>query len=88
MISFSPAAGFNNSPATSYAIDQVLANRATKYLGNEAGLNQVQQIITAPARQKAHHAFIENTLSFGKAQNKTSTVGVFQAQRLLFTKQR
>lgn len=84
IISFSPAAGFNNSPATSYAIDQVLADRARKYLGDAEGLKQVQQIITAPVRQKAHHAFVENTLSFGKAQGKSSTVGVFQAQEIAF----
>lgn len=83
-LTFSPAAGFNNSPATSYAIDQVLASRATKYMGNEQGLKQVQQIITAPVRQKAHHAFIDNTLSFGKAQGKTSTVGVLQAEDIVF----
>lgn len=83
-LTFSPAAGFNNSPATSYAMDQVLANRATKYLGNEQGLKQVQQIITAPVRQKAHQAFIDNTLSFAKSQGKTSTVGVFQAEEVAF----
>ncbi len=81
---FSPAAGFNNSPATSYAMDQVLANRATKYLGNEQGLKQVRQVITAPVRKKAHEAFIDNTLSFGKAQGKTSTVGVFQVPEITF----
>ncbi|OTG68301.1 phage head morphogenesis protein [Acinetobacter sp. ANC 4470] len=85
-LTFSPAAGFNNSPATSYAMDQILASRATKYMGNEEGLKQVQQIITAPVRQKAHHAFIENTLSFGKTQNKTSTVGVFQTPEIAFIK--
>lgn len=84
IVSFSPSAGFNNSPVTSYVIDQVLADRATRYLGNEKGLKQVQQIITAPIRQKAHYAFIENSLSFGKAQNKTSTVGVFQASEIAF----
>jgi hypothetical protein len=84
IISFSPAAGFNNSPATSYAIDQVLADRARKYLGDAEGLKQVQQIITAPVRQKAHNAFIENTLSFGNSQGKSSTVGVFQAQEIAY----
>lgn len=84
IVSFSPAAGFNNSPATSYAIDQVLADRARKYLGDADGLKQAQQVLTAPVRQKAHHAFIENTLSFGKTQNKTSTVGVFQAPEIAF----
>lgn len=76
VISFSPSAGFNNSPATSYAIDQVLADRATKYLGNAEGLKQVQQIITAPIRMKAHQSFIDNSLSFAKPQRRTSTVGV------------
>jgi len=81
-ISFSPAAGFNNSPATSYAIDQVLADRARKYMGDAEGLKQVQQMMLAPVRQRAHQAFIDNTLSMGKVQNKVSVVGVLQATEL------
>jgi len=81
-ISFSPAAGFNNSPATSYAIDQVLADRARKYMGDTEGLRQVQQMMLAPVRQRAHQAFIDNTLSMGIVQNKVSTVGVLQADEL------
>ena len=84
VISFSPAAGFNSSPATSYAVDQVLTERARKYLGDAEGLKQVQQVLTAPIRQKAHQAFIDNTLSFAKSQGKTSTVGVFQAEEVTF----
>lgn len=84
VLTFSPAAGFNSSPATSYAVDQVLTERARKYLGNVDGLNQVQQVLTAPIRQKAHQAFIDNTLSFAKSQGKTSTVGVFQAEDVAF----
>ena len=82
IISFSPAAGFNNSPATSYAIDQVLADRARKYMGDTEGLKQVQQMMLAPVRQRAHQAFIDNTLSLGIVQNKVSTVGVLQADEL------
>lgn len=81
-ISFSPAAGFNNSPATSYAIDQVLADRARKYMGDAEGLKQVQQIMLAPVRQRAHLAFIDNTLSMGQVQNKLSSIGVLQSDEL------
>ena len=81
-ISFSPAAGFNNSPATSYAIDQVLADRARKYMGDAEGLKQVQQIMLAPVRQRAHQAFIDNTLSMGQIQNKLSSIGVLQSDEL------
>lgn len=82
IISFSPAAGFNNSPATSYAIDQVITDRARKYMGDPEGLKQVQQILLAPVRQRAHQAFVDNTLSMGIVQNKMSTVGVLQADEL------
>ena len=83
-LSFSPAAGFNNSPATSYAIDQVLIDRSKKYLGNSDGLKQVQQVMLAPVHQRAHQAFIDNTLSFGQTQNKSSSIGVLQAEELSF----
>ena len=82
VLSFSPQAGFNNSPATSYAMDQVLADRARKYLGNAEGLKQVQQVMLAPVRQRAHQAFIDNTLAMRQAQNKLSPVGVLQAEQL------
>lgn len=72
-LSFSPAAGFSNSPVTSYAMDAVLAERALK---DTTSLNQVAQVLTAPPRLKAHHTFIDNTLSFAYVQNKTSTIAV------------
>jgi hypothetical protein len=81
-ISFSPAAGFNNSPATSYAIDQVLADRTRKYMGDAEGLKQVQQMMLAPVRQRAHQAFIDNTLAMGQVQNKLSSIGVLQSDEL------
>ncbi|OTG87692.1 phage head morphogenesis protein [Acinetobacter sp. ANC 4558] len=84
VLTFSPAAGFNNSPATSYTIDQVLTERARKYIGDAEGLKQVQQILTAPLRQKSHLAFVENTINFSKAQGKTTTVGVLQAKEITF----
>lgn len=86
VLSFSPQAGFNNSPATSYAMDQVLADRARKYLGDAEGLKQVQQVMLAPVRQRAHQAFIDNTLSMGQVQNKISPVGVLQAEQLAVLK--
>lgn len=82
ILNFSPAAGFNNSPATSYALDQVLADRARKYLGDAEGLKQVQRVILAPVRQRAHQAFVDNTLAMGQSQNKFSPVGVLQAEEL------
>lgn len=83
-LSFSPAAGFNNSPATSYAMDQVLTSRATRYMGNAEGLKQVQQLITSPVRMKAHQSFVDNSLSFAKPQHRISTVGVLDDKVIQF----
>lgn len=83
-LSFKPAAGFNGSPASSYLIDKVLIQRATELMGTTQGLQQVQQLLTAPARLKAHEAFVNNALSFAKQQNKTSTVGVINLPEIQF----
>lgn len=83
-LSFAPAAGFNGSPASSYLMDKILTERATQLLGNEQGLQQVGQILTAPARLKAHQAFVQNALSFAKTQNRSSTIGVIQAKEIAF----
>ncbi|ENX20183.1 hypothetical protein F892_03106 [Acinetobacter vivianii] len=85
-LSFSPAPGFNGSPATSHLIDKVLSDRAIKYLGNEQGLNLIEEIVTAPNRLKGHEAFINNALSFGKTQKQTSTVGVIKSSEVDFLK--
>lgn len=77
-LTFAPAVGFNGSPATSYLIDKVLTDRATKLIGNTGGLKQVEDILTAPTRLKAHQAFVDNAMSFGRTQRQTSTVGVLQ----------
>lgn len=82
VLSFSPAAGFNNSPATSAAIDQVLVRRATRTLGHSNGLAIAQQIMLAPVRQRAYQAFVDNTLSIGKAQKQSFSIGVPQAKEL------
>ncbi|WP_374254350.1 phage minor head protein [Acinetobacter brisouii] len=83
-LSFAPAAGFNGSPASSYLIDTVLTKRATELMGTEKGLQQVQQMLNAQPRVKAHEAFVKNSMSFAKPQNKTSTVGVIQSKEIEF----
>jgi hypothetical protein len=83
-LSFAPAAGFNGSPASSYLIDTVLTKRATEIMGTEKGLQQVQQMLNAQPRIKAHEAFVKNSMSFAKPQNKTSTVGVIQSKEIEF----
>lgn len=85
-LSFAPAAGFNGSPATSHLIDKVLVDRATKLVGNTEGLKQVEDILTAPTRLKAHQAFVDNAISFGRTQRQTSTVGVLQNHDIEFLK--
>lgn len=81
---FSPAAGFNSHPASSYLIDVELAKRAADLLGAEKGLQQVQEMLLSPPRLKAHEAFVKNAISFGKQQNKTSTVGVIDMRDIKF----
>src|SRR5574343_692701 len=83
-LSFAPAAGFNGSPASSYLIDTVLTKRATELMGTEKGLQQVQQMLNAQPRIKAHEACVKHSLSFAKPQNKTSTVGVIQSKEIEF----
>ena len=72
------------SPASSYLIDTVLTKRATELMGTEKGLQQVQQMLNAQPRVKAHEAFVKNSMSFAKPQNKTSTVGVTQSKEIEF----
>lgn len=83
-LSYAPTAGFNSSPASSYLIDTVLTKRATDLMGTEKGLQQVQQMLNAQPRVKAHEAFVKNSMSFAKPQNKTSTVGVIQSKEIEF----
>jgi len=83
-LSFAPAAGFNGSPASSYLIDAVLTKRSTELMGRTKGLQQVEQMLNAPPRIKAHQAFVKNSMSFAKPQNKTCTVGVLQSEEISF----
>ncbi|MCK0915084.1 phage head morphogenesis protein [Acinetobacter pittii] len=83
-LTFAPAAGFNGSPSTSYLLDKVLAERATALMGNVKGLQQVQQMLLSKPRLKAHESFVRNALSFGKPQNRTSTVGVLHLDEIQF----
>lgn len=81
---FTPAAGFNSHPASSYLLDVELTKRAADLLGAEKSLQQVQQMLLSPPRIKAHEAFVKNAISFGKQQNRTSTVGVIDMQDIRF----
>lgn len=81
---FTPAAGFNSHPAASYLLDVELTKRAADLLGAQKGLDQVQQMLLSPPRIKAHEAFVKNAMSFGKQQNKTSTVGLIDMQDIQF----
>ena len=81
---FSPAAGFNSHPASSYLLDVELTKRAADLLGAQKGLEQVQQMLLSQPRLKAHEAFVKNSISFGKQQNKTSTVGVIDMRDIKF----
>ncbi|MDA0697927.1 MAG: phage head morphogenesis protein, partial [Proteobacteria bacterium] len=53
-------------------------------LGAQKGLEQVQQMLLSQPRLKAHEAFVKNAVSFGKQQNKTSTVGVISLRDIEF----
>ncbi|ENX33929.1 hypothetical protein F889_02593 [Acinetobacter colistiniresistens] len=77
---FTPAVGFNSHPAASYLIDAELVKRAADLLGAQPAVQQVQQMLLSQPRIKAHEAFVKNTLSFAKPQNKTSTIGVIDLQ--------
>lgn len=81
---FSPAPGFNSHPASSYLLDTELVKRAADLMGPEKGIQQVQQMLLSQPRLKAHQAFVQNTLSFAKPQNKTSTVGVLDLKAIRF----
>ncbi|MFW2163059.1 phage minor head protein [Acinetobacter beijerinckii] len=81
---FTPAAGFNSHPAASYLLDVELTKRAADLLGAQKGLEQVQQMLLSTPRIKAHEAFVKNAMSFGKQQNKTSTVGLIDMQDIQF----
>lgn len=81
---FSPAPGFNSHPASSYLLDTELVKRAADLVGAEKGIQQVQQMLLSQPRLKAHQAFVQNTLSFAKPQNKTSTVGVLDLKAIRF----
>lgn len=81
---FIPAVGFNSHPASSYLLDVELAKRASNLMGAEQGLQQVRQMLLSQQRINAHEAFVQNSLSFAKPQNKTSTVGVLSLKDIQF----
>lgn len=80
----SPTPGFNSHPASSYLLDTELVKRAADLMGAEKGIQQVQQMLLSKPRLKAHEAFVQNSLSFAKPQNKTSTVGVLNLKDIQF----
>ncbi|BCZ13441.1 minor capsid protein [Acinetobacter baumannii] len=77
-LTFAPAAGFNGSPATSYLIDNVMAQRATDLMGMSKGLKQTQELLNTPTRAKIHEKFIQNALHLAEPRNETSTIGSLQ----------
>lgn len=81
---FSPAPGFNSHPASSYLLDAELAKRASSLLGADKSIQQVQQMLLSQPRLMAHEAFVQNSLSFAKPQNKTSTVGILDLKDIQF----
>ncbi|MDC5408355.1 phage minor head protein [Acinetobacter baumannii] len=87
-LTFAPAAGFNGSPATSYLIENVMAQRATDLMGMSKGLKQTQELLNTPTRAKIHEKFIQNALRVVEPRNETSTIGSLQdvAVKSLFSK--
>ncbi|MBT8175026.1 phage minor head protein [Acinetobacter baumannii] len=81
-LTFAPAAGFNGSPATSYLIDNVLAQRATDLMGMSKGLKQTQELLTTPTRAKIHEKFIQNALRLTEPKNEISIIGALQAKEV------
>lgn len=77
-LTFAPAAGFNGSPATSYLIENVMAQRATDLMGMSKGLKQTQELLNTPTRAKIHEKFIQNALRLVEPRNETSTIGSLQ----------
>lgn len=53
-------------------------------MGAEKGIQQVQQMLLSQPRINAHEAFVQNSLSFAKPQNKTSTIGVLDLKDIQF----
>ncbi|WP_238796993.1 phage minor head protein [Acinetobacter pittii] len=81
-LTFAPAAGFNGSPATSYLIDNVLAQRATDLMGSFKGLKQTQELLTTPTRAKIHEKFIQKALRLTEPKNEISIIGALQAKEV------
>jgi len=77
-LTFAPAAGFNGSPATSYLIDNVMAQRATDLMGMSKGLKQTQELLNNSARTKIHEKFIHLT----EPKNEISIIGALQAKEV------
>lgn len=87
-LTFAPAAGFNGSPATSYLIDNVMAQRATDLMGMSKGLKQTQELLNTPTRAKIHEKFIKNALRLAEPKNEISVIGSLQAKEVqLLTRQ-
>ncbi len=81
-LTFTPAAGFNGSPATSYLIDNVMAQRATDLMGMSKGLKQTQELLNNSARTKIHEKFIQNALRLTEPKNEISIIGALQAKEV------
>ncbi|WOR19954.1 phage minor head protein [Acinetobacter baumannii] len=83
-LTFAPAAGFNGSPASSYLLNDVMINRATKLLGEARGLNQSQKLMTNQNLTKVNESFVNHALKLSKSQNQFSPIGVLQYDSVKF----
>ncbi len=83
-LTFTPAAGFNGSPASSYLINDVMVRRATELLGETKGLQQAQQLMNNTHLTKAHEHFVGNALKRSQPQKISNAFGVLQSDSVQF----
>ncbi|MFT0211819.1 phage minor head protein [Pseudomonas sp. F1_0610] len=86
-IRFSPDAGFDGSPANSHIMDDVLLQKAKRTLGEQAGTDEMQQVLLNPIRLKAWNAYIDNAKKLGFRQGQSMAFGVMQPTDIAFAKQ-
>lgn len=78
--------GFNSSPANSHLMDDVLLNKAQRTLGEQAGIEEVQQVLLNPIRQKAWSAYVDNAKKMGVTLGQSMAFGVMQAADVAYAR--
>lgn len=78
--------GFNSGPANSHIMDDVLLNKARRTLGDQAGIEEMQQVLLNPVRQNAWSAYIDNTKKLGVIQGQSMAFGVMQAADMAYAR--